>query len=102
MLSGALLKGKTLYSKIIKDLPAALEKYGFDSIEQISNTSLKIITGYEPKVPVLNEDKCTHCRLCEKICPYFAISYDGMIRFDKDKCFGCDLCITKCPVGALD
>jgi len=102
MLSGALLKGKTLYSKIIKDLPAALGRYGFDSIEQIKNTPLKIKTGYVPKVPVLDEDKCTHCRLCEKVCPYFAISYDGIIRFDKDKCFGCGLCITKCPVGALD
>ena len=102
MLSGALLKGKTLYSKIIKDLPAALEKYGFDSIEQIRNSSLKIVTGYIPKVPILNEEKCTHCKICEKVCPYFAISYDGKIQFDKDKCFGCDLCITKCPVGALD
>lgn len=102
MLSGALLKGKTLYSKIIKDLPKALEKYGFDSIEQIKNTSLKIETGFVPKVPVLDEEKCTHCKLCEKVCPYFAISYDGTIRFDKDKCFGCGLCIAKCPVGALD
>jgi len=102
MLSGALLKGKTLYSKIINELPAALERYGFDTVEQVRATSLEIKSGYVPKVPVLDEDKCTHCRLCEKICPYFAISYDEMILFDKEKCFGCDLCISKCPVGALD
>jgi len=101
MLSGALLKGKTLYSKIIKELPEALAKYGFDSIEQVKAAGLSIVSGYEPKVPVLDEEKCTHCRLCERICPYFAISYDGIIRFDKEKCFGCGLCIAKCPVGAL-
>ncbi len=101
MLSGALLKGKNLYSEIIKDLPGALEKHGFNSIEQIRKTELKIESGYIPKVPTLIEDKCTHCRLCEKICPYFAIYYDGIIRFDGEKCFGCDLCISKCPAGAL-
>ncbi len=102
MLSGALLKGKTLYSRIIKELPAALEKYGFESIEQVKTAGLSIKSGYEPKVPVIDEDKCTHCRLCERICPYFAINYDGTIHFDKEKCFGCGLCISKCPVDALE
>lgn len=101
MLSGALLKGKNLYSKIIGDLPVVLEKYGFSSIEQVVNTQLKIKTGYKPHAPVLDEYKCTHCRLCEKICPYFAIEYDGKILIDEEKCFGCGLCISKCPVRAL-
>lgn len=101
MLSGALLKGKNLYSKIIGDLPDALEKYGFSSIEQVIETQLEIKTGFKPNITVLDEDKCTHCRLCEKICPYFAIEYDGIIRIDGEKCFGCGLCISKCPVGAL-
>lgn len=101
MLSGALLKGKTLYSKIIKQLPEALDKYGFESIEQVKDTSLHIESSYVPHITELIEDKCTHCRLCEKICPYFAISYDGIIHIDKNNCFGCGLCISKCPAGAL-
>ena len=32
MLSGALLRGKTLYTKKVKDLPSALDKNGFESI----------------------------------------------------------------------
>ncbi len=101
MLSAALLKGKTLYSKIISDLPKALEKYGFSSIEEVKNSVLTIKTSYTPKLPKLYEDKCTECMLCEKICPYFAIEFIDKITFDKDKCFGCDLCISKCPVGAI-
>ncbi|MDX1358345.1 MAG: dihydroorotate dehydrogenase, partial [Clostridia bacterium] len=55
MLSGALLKGKTLYSKIIGDLPKALDKYGFESISAVKKAVLKISSGYTPKVPVLDE-----------------------------------------------
>jgi dihydroorotate dehydrogenase (fumarate) len=101
MLSGALLKGKTLYSKIINELPKALDNHGFKSIEGVKESEIEIKSGYLPKVPVLDEEKCTHCRLCEKICPYFAIDYDKKIRFNKEKCFGCGLCISKCPAGAL-
>ncbi|HPJ22988.1 MAG TPA: 4Fe-4S binding protein [Clostridia bacterium] len=101
MLSGALLKGKDLYSKIIKELPAVLDKYGFSDVKEVYDTGLSIETVYEPTATVLDEDKCTHCRLCERICPYFAITYDEKIIIDKDKCFGCGLCISKCPVGAL-
>ncbi|MFO7612577.1 MAG: 4Fe-4S binding protein [Clostridia bacterium] len=101
MLSGALLKGKELYSKIIGDLPRVLEKYGFDSVGDAIRAPLVIKTGLKPVVPVLDEEKCTHCRLCEKVCPYFAIEYKDKIVFDEEKCFGCGLCISKCPAGAL-
>ena len=101
MLSAALMKGKNLYSKIIDDLPKALEKYGFSSIEDVIQTGLKNHVVYEQSTPVLDENKCTKCRLCEKICPYFAIEFKDKIIFDSDKCFECGLCISKCPVGAL-
>ena len=102
MLSGALLKGKGLYSRIIENLPKELDKYGFEDIAGVMDAGLKIKSGYEPHTPVLDEEACTHCRLCERICPYFAISYDGTIRIDGEKCFGCGLCISKCPAGALE
>lgn len=101
MLSSALLYGKDLYSKIIKDLPKALEKYGFSSIEEVINHGLKKEVVYKQSLPVLDKDKCIDCMLCEKICPYFAISYPGVITFDPDKCFECGLCIAKCPTGAI-
>lgn len=101
MLSSALLKGKNLYSKIIKDLPIALEKHGFNSIQAVIDSTLKKKVVYERSLPVLDESKCIACRLCEKICPYFAIEYKDKITFDEHKCFRCGLCISKCPTNAI-
>jgi dihydroorotate dehydrogenase (fumarate) len=101
MLSAALLQGKELYSKIIKDLPIALEKYGFTSIEEVINHGLTKNVVYKQSLPVLDKDKCIDCMLCQKICPYFAIDYPGVITFNPEKCFECGLCIAKCPTGAI-
>lgn len=101
MLSSALLKGKTLYSKIIMNLGKALEKYGFKSIQDVIDTSLSKSLSYKQSLPVLDEDKCVECMLCEKICPYFAIDFIGKITFNPNKCFECGLCIAKCPTGAI-
>jgi len=101
MLSSALLYGKTLFSKIINDLPKALEKYGFSSIEEVIETSLSKHVVYKQSLPVLNKEKCIDCMLCQKICPYFAIDYPGVITFNPEKCFECGLCIAKCPTGAI-
>lgn len=103
LLSAAMLKGKDLYEKIIKDLPKTLEKYGFDSIEAVIST--KLITGdvkYTPTFPKIIYDKCTFCKLCERVCPYFAITSKDKIEVDEKKCFGCGLCQSKCPKGAIE
>jgi len=101
MLSGALLRGKDLYAKIIADLPAALDKYGFVSIEEVKSTPLGNPISYEPVLPVLIPEKCTKCQLCVRICPYFAIELGDQITFDPKQCFGCGLCIAKCPTQAI-
>jgi dihydroorotate dehydrogenase (fumarate) len=101
MLSAALLRGKDLYSKIIKDLPEALEKHGFSSIEDVTRAGLTKTISYEPVVPSVDTQLCTQCMLCVKICPYFAIRFENQILFDQEKCFGCHLCISKCPVKAI-
>jgi len=101
MLSSALLQGKNLYSKIIKDLPLALEKYGFKTVEEVKSCELTNSVSYHQSLPVLDEEKCIQCRLCEKICPYFAIDFKDRIIFNPEKCFECGLCISKCPTGAI-
>lgn len=101
MLSAAMLKGKDLYSKIIKDLPKVLEKYGFKSIQEVIDTKLVQNLSYEKKTLNVNHDTCTKCGLCERICPYFAITLEDRISFNHEKCFGCELCVSKCPVKAI-
>ncbi len=101
MLSGALLKGKALYAKIIRDLPKALEKYGFESIEDVIGTTLSKDVSYEDETPTLIEEKCIECMLCVKTCPYFAIDFKDRITFNPDKCFSCGLCVSICPTDAI-
>lgn len=101
MLSAALLKGKQLYAKIINDLPARLEKYGFSSVEEVIETTLKNNVKYKANVPSLIEDKCIKCNICVNVCPYFAIEMKDKITIDPVKCFECGLCVAKCPTDAL-
>jgi len=101
MLSTALIKGKQMYEKIIDDLQRALEKYNFESIEDVIAAPLEITTDYEWELPRLIENKCIVCMLCEKVCPYFAITFKDKITFDHDKCTSCGLCVSKCPTDAI-
>lgn len=102
MLSAAMLQGKDLYEKIIKDLPTVLEKYNFSSVEEVRNTKLeKGNVKFQPDNPIINEDKCVKCGLCAKVCPYFAIKMEEKINVNTEKCFGCGLCESKCPTKAI-
>lgn len=104
MLSEAMLKGKEVYTKIINDLPKALEKYGFSSIEEVKATQLgKASVVYEdPKKPIIDHEKCTMCMICIKNCPYYCMSdVDHKVFVDYDACFGCGLCESRCPVDAI-
>ena len=52
---------------------------------------------------LINEEKCTGCRLCGEACPFNVIRF----REDTSKAFKCDLCqgdpecVKWCPMNAL-
>ncbi len=51
-----------------------------------------------------DEEKCTHCGVCDLICPSGALSIVGERRelvFEADKCIACELCLEACPPGAM-
>lgn len=103
MLSAPMLKGKELYKKVIDDLPNALIKYGFTSIQEVIDTSLTNKVKYEANLPTVDATKCTHCKLCMRNCPYFAIDMDEHVVpvFNTNNCFRCGLCASKCPSKAI-
>lgn len=103
ILTVALLKGRDAYKKILEDLPKALEKYNFKSVEDVKATGLtKTKASLEPSFPKFNRETCTGCGLCERNCPYFALSMEGKHPVvDEKKCFGCGLCQSRCPVKAI-
>ncbi len=56
------------------------------------------------RVPLLNEDICRQCKLCnaEKGCPLYAIKRTGgeTPRIETSECNNCGRCIKNCPFGA--
>lgn len=59
------------------------------------------------KIPVyksMDVNECCGCELCEKVCPFSAISMkesnEGFLypELDESKCKDCEYCIKKCPV----
>ena len=103
MLSAPMLRGKELYAKIINDLPKELEKYGFSSIQEVIDTKLTNKVTYEHEMPSVDSSKCSHCGMCSRNCPYFAIDMDEnkIPAFNPNKCFRCGLCASKCPTKAI-
>lgn len=102
MLSSALIYGKDIYEKIIKELPEALAKNGFSSVDEVRSAGLtKHESVYTPTFPKSDPAKCKLCGLCEKVCPYFAAKVDEKVSFNEDKCFGCGLCQSRCPYKAI-
>ncbi|MBB6062367.1 dihydroorotate dehydrogenase (fumarate) [Thermosipho japonicus] len=102
LLSSALIYGKDIYEKIINDLPKKLEKYNFKSIEDVKSQRVTDYqVKYSPNHPIVDYQKCTLCRICERVCPYFAIKIDEKVNVDNSKCFGCGLCESRCPVKAI-
>ncbi len=101
MMSGALIKGRHLYKRIIDDLPGAMKKYNIRSIQELEKTKL----DYEPKgighFPVVDNEICILCNRCVDICPEMAMSQDEVIINDKKLCIRCGLCESRCPVKAI-
>lgn len=102
MLSSALLFGKDLYQQILTNLPAAMQKFGFNSIADIRKTVLasKPDKG-NTDFPIIDAAKCTKCGLCERVCPWFSMKCGLTVVANTETCFSCGLCESRCPVGAI-
>ncbi len=49
----------------------------------------------------IDEELCNECGICEKVCPYSAVTLDPLPKFDMNKCYGCWGCFNKCPEKAI-
>ncbi len=54
------------------------------------------------RIPVVDQEKCTGCRLCVDFCQFNALAYikDRLLVFE-EICHSCGGCLLVCPEGAL-
>ncbi len=86
-----------------KDIP--------DTVSQASAAAAKVLAiitkgkvELEASTAVIDEDLCSGCRICNLLCPYSAISFDGekkVSNINEALCKGCGTCVAACPSGAI-
>ena len=55
-----------------------------------------------PFKPIVDQKKCTLCKLCVFYCPRSAVSLDQKkIKIDYNECDGCLICLRECEPGAI-
>lgn len=109
----AIIEGKNAFGRIAKEIEEELDKMGFSSIEEIRGLYIKEMgkgqkVRTEGGVARLIEEKCTGCKLCERVCQYDAITmtkYEEkrhmLPLIDEGRCAACGLCVSICPTEAL-
>jgi len=103
-----IVQGFKIISEMISDIKKWLYERGIDDINEIVGKALGNIitlkdldrrTRYRA---VVDNEKCTLCGICKRVCFYNAIRYiDGRIRVDHNTCDGCGLCVSLCPQNAI-
>jgi heterodisulfide reductase subunit A len=84
-----------------------------DSVTQASAAAARAARLMSPgKITVeaitsrVNEDKCTSCGLCARVCPYNAITVDKVNKRPavviEAACAGCGTCAAECPFDAIE
>jgi len=108
-------RGISVIPKVLKNLEAFMDRKGYDTIASMKGLALKELTylrdiprekvmaPISPIKPLFATDQCPKgCGICERVCPYGAISNDdaGKPSAD-DKCIGCGWCLGNCPHDAV-
>ena len=48
-----------------------------------------------------DEEKCTKCKMCERVCAYQARKLNDKMELNEEECRYCGLCISVCKPKAL-
>ncbi|MCG3215565.1 MAG: CoB--CoM heterodisulfide reductase iron-sulfur subunit A family protein [Candidatus Heimdallarchaeota archaeon] len=86
-----------------KDIP--------DSVAQASGAAVRSAAPLaQGKVVIeaisatMDDDLCSGCRICEKLCDYNALEFDSenkIVTINEVVCKGCGSCAVACPTGAI-
>ncbi|UCD08957.1 MAG: CoB--CoM heterodisulfide reductase iron-sulfur subunit A family protein [Dehalococcoidales bacterium] len=81
------------------------------SVSQASGAAARVIAMVnqgkvvvEAATAVIDEDRCSGCKICNLLCPYNAITFDeekGISIINEVQCKGCGVCVAACPSAAI-
>ena len=97
---GIFIAGCCQSPKDIPDTVAQAKGAASEVLSLLAQGKVKI----EPIVAFVDEEVCSGCGLCEKVCPYGALSLDSRERVmmvNRALCKGCGACAGVCPSGAI-
>lgn len=105
-------KGYGVISDIVKGIQEYMNRKGYKRIEDFKGITLGQILSFEAVDresevwSVVEDQKCTGCKLCLNWCFYDAITIETrdkkpLAKIDKGRCDGCGLCVSLCPSQAI-
>ena len=100
MTDGIFLAGCCQSPKDIPDTVAQASAAAAEVLSLLARGKVEI----EPIIAFVDEEVCSGCGLCEKVCPYGALSLDGRERVmmvNRALCKGCGACAVACPSSAI-
>jgi heterodisulfide reductase subunit A len=86
-----------------KDIPDTVAQASAASSAVLSMITRKKVE-IEAATAMIDEDKCSGCRICNNLCPYSAIEFDEenkVSRVNEALCKGCGTCAAACPSNAI-
>jgi len=86
-----------------KDIPDTIAQALAAAARVLSMIS-KGTVEVEAATAVIDEERCSGCRICALLCPFGAISLDGekqVSQINEALCKGCGVCVAGCPSSAI-
>lgn len=119
--SALYFKGSEILDHITLGIENWMKQKGYDSISEFKGKAfahikdsarLKLQEQHPyttppncPYIPVVDDQLCTHCGMCETTCIYNVFVVDKNrqeVFIDEDKCWSCGFCVGICPAGAIE
>ncbi|PKP54599.1 MAG: pyruvate synthase [Candidatus Altiarchaeales archaeon HGW-Altiarchaeales-3] len=70
-------------------------------ITEPGNSKITKTGAWRTFKPIVDNEKCVKCGICEKVCPEGSITIGDTAEIDYDYCKGCGICANECPKGAI-